>query len=424
MLEPRTDRCLAFFLVPLLVFKSYIYSSSSVLRVGGVGFDKLLPAATKFSILPAQENDGQCHPCHPGYMSSEGGTCRACVPGTFALRASSRCESCPLGAVAEEAGSSACMACPAGKHEARRQFCSICPPGTMSAAGSGSCTSCRAGYHAMSSGSSVCETCAAGTFSEEGSFLVLLVRWKMFDCKSDSISYLFLHFFQVIYWQFQGLKCSTCSPGTVSEAASEACSPCKAGQIARSSLNCEPCPSGTYAPARSTICRDCPHGQVSSAESSSCQPCESVWLRVLPDDRRERCTVSALDVAFALTAWITIACFVAFFLVGCYSKLPLEDFSLQGDKLVATTSLPHSFLKWNWASPAVYFMSTGVPDLDSGASSWKGRAQNIDELTLQSEKSIDRPLDTSMGFLHVKFPMAFIMTGLFGFPLLSLSGWF
>lgn len=95
----------------------------------------------------------------------------------------------------------------------------------------------------------------------------------------------------------------------------------------------------------------------------------------------------------------------------------MEDLSLQGDKLVVTTSVPHCFLRWDWASPEIYFTSTGVPDLDSGANTWKGKTQSIDELTLQSEKSIERPLDTSMGYLHVKFPMAFIMMGLVGIPL-------
>ena len=44
-------------------------------------------------------------------------------------------ESCPVGMVAEKAGSSACSACPAGKYERLRQFCSDCSPGTISAAG-------------------------------------------------------------------------------------------------------------------------------------------------------------------------------------------------------------------------------------------------------------------------------------------------
>ena len=215
----------------------------------------------------------------------------------------------------------------------------------------------------------------------------------------------------------QGSSCTSCSPGTVSEAKREACSPCKAGQITRDSLTCEPCPGGTYAPERSTICRACPNGQVSGAQSSSCQPCESMWFRVLPDDRRERCIVSDLDYVFALVSWMAVACFTLFCLVGCYSKLPLQDLSLQGDKLVATTSLPHFFLRWDWASPAVSFTSTGVPDLDSGAT-WKAKAQSRDELLL-SAKSMDRPLDTSMGFLRMKFPVAFIVTGFLGLPCLS-----
>lgn len=190
----------------------------------------------------------------------------------------------------------------------------------------------------------------------------------------------------ILYWLIQGPKCASCSPGTVSEAASATCSPCKAGQIARNSLTCEACPVGTYAPERSTLCRACPHRHVSGAESSSCQLCESIFFRVLPDDRRERCTVSPLDIAFALTAWMALTCFVMSFLVGCYSKLAVEDLSVQGEKLAVTTSLPHCFLRWDWASPEVYFTCTGVPDLD-GANTWKGKAQSIDELSLQSEKS-------------------------------------
>ena len=182
------------------------------------------------------------------------------------------------------------------------------------------------------------------------------------------------------------MKCASCAPGTVSEAASATCSPCKAGRIARNAMTCEACPGGTYAPERSTLCRACPNGHVSAAESSSCQPCESILFRALPNDRRERCTVSPLDIAFALTAWIGLSCLVMSFLVGSYSKLPVEDLSLQGDKLVVTTPLAHGFLRWDWASPEVYFTSTGVPDLD-GANTWKAKAQSIDELTLQSEKS-------------------------------------
>ena len=159
-------------------------------------------------------------------MSSEGGICRACAPGTFSLPNGSQCESCPSGAVAEEGGSSACIACPAGKyerlgkfcsdcspgtisvaggqckrcpvgmvakkvgslavacadcpagrHEKRNQFCSACAPGTMSAARSNACTTCEAGFHAASWGSSACEICAAGTFSEAGSVLDLPVTF-------------------------------------------------------------------------------------------------------------------------------------------------------------------------------------------------------------------------------------------------------
>eukprot|EP00438_Fugacium_kawagutii_P008502 Skav210954 [mRNA] locus=scaffold713:338365:339261:+ [translate_table: standard] len=297
--------------------------------------------------------------------------------------ASGHCLSCPLGAVAEEAGSSACTDCPAGKHEVKRQFCSDCPPGTMSAIGSGSCSPCKAGFHAANPGSSACESCPAGMFSEGNS-----------------------------------AKCSACPVGAISEVASATCNQCKAGQIARNSLTCEGCPAGTYAPEGSNICRACPHGHVSSAESSSCFGCESMLLRMMPDPRQERCTVFALDIALALLAWITLSCSVAFFSVGWRSKLPLEDMSMQGDKYVATTSLPHFLLRWDWASPKVFFTGTGVPDLDSPDSVWTSKAQSMDELIVQRE-SIDRPLDTSMGYLHLEFPMAFLATGFFGLPLLS-----
>ena len=39
-----------------------------------------------------------------------------------------------------------------------------------------------------------------------------------------------------------------------------------------------------------------------------------VLFRVLPDDRRERCTVSPLDIAFALTAWMALTSFRHVFL--------------------------------------------------------------------------------------------------------------
>lgn len=195
-------------------------------------------------------------------------------------------------------------------------------------------------------------------------------------------------------------RCSPCSSGQISAAGSAACSECGAGRFSTEGFTCEACPGGTFALAGSSAC------------------CENLLVRASPDGMKQTCQIVGMDVVLAVISWMTSACFTFLCLIGLRGRLPIADISEQGQKHVVTSSLPHFVLKWKWASPSVIFRGTGVPVLDDGSLPWKVKALSFYQLTLSHDHDLNMPLDTSMGHLQIKFPQAFLFTGIWHCPLM------
>lgn len=375
-----------------------------------------------------EEKDGHCDPCDAGSFSVEGGNCKICLPGTFSLAGSSNCSTCPPGSISPLPGASVCGACPVGKYEANHQFCYECPAGFVSAGNS--CAKCKPGFHAPKPASAACEQCPAATFSREeasarcspypsgqisaaGSAVCsecdagrYASSGACVPCPAGTFS------------TNASTRCSPCSSGQISAAGSAACIQCVAGRFSTEGFTCEACPGGTFALAGSSACKSCPVGHVSSPNSAACSSCENLLVRASPDGMKQTCQIVGMDVVLAVISWMTSACFTFFCLIGLCGRLPIADISEQGQKHVVTSSLPHFVLKWKWASPSVIFRGTGVPVLDDGSLPWKVKALSFYQLTLSHDHDLNMPLDTSMGHLQIKFPQAFLFTGIWHCPLM------
>ena len=123
-----------------------------------------------------------------------------------------------------------------------------------------------------------------------------------------------------------------------------------------------------------------------------------------------------MDLVFALIALITSTCLGVLVFTGLLGRIPIADVSARGEKIVVTTSVAHFLLER--ACPAVALTGTEIPDLER-SNNFTVKALSMYQLTLQSEQSDNnKPLDTSMGHLHLKFPHAFCSAGLWRCPLI------
>lgn len=364
-----------------------------------------------------EEVVGTCRPCAGGSWAAAGGLCKKCGPGTFSAEESANCSSCPPGSISA-AGASECAPCPAGKYEKDSLTCIDCSPGFVSSTGQISCTKCEAGAHAARAGSTSCELCEAGSYAAEGSAGCRPCPAGTFSgagsgmcspCNAGTISATSGSSACEVcpagtFSKNGTATCRACPAGTISGAASAFCSQCPAGYVADRSVSCEACPGGTF--AENYKCHSCPSGQVSLPSSVSCKPCAGFLLRYSPNDSREECQVELGEVALASALWILSALLSLFLLNGMFGGLPISDLSAQGQSFVVTTSRAHMLLKR--AEPIVTFSQTGVPHLE--ASSWRVRRLSHYQLTLCCDQE-NLPLETSMGFLRLRFPRAFIFTG-------------
>eukprot|EP00435_Cladocopium_sp_Y103_P060611 s97_g22.t1 len=287
---------------------------------------------------------------------------------------------CPAGT---EESDGSCSPCVGGFFSIVGGRCKACPAGKFSPKKSGSCSDCPAGSISRISASAVCEPCEAGSFAEKGS-----------------------------------RTCTQCPQGKVSAARSGACEPCDAGRFAQDFQTCEQCPGGKFAGKGSNRCEDCPLGTVSSPGSAECSSCGRFLVRATADATQERCQPSVVDIGLGIICCITSACVGFLFLTSFFGRLPISDISLQGEKVVITTSIAHYFLKR--AHPVVSFVGTGVPDLDKNEKNliWKVTAMSLYQLTLHCSDKPDMALDTSIGHLHLRFPHVFLSTGMWHCPLI------
>ncbi|CAE7759812.1 FRAS1, partial [Symbiodinium pilosum] len=94
-----------------------------------------------------------------------------------------------------------------------------------------------------------------------------------------------------------------------------------------------------------------------------------------------------------------------------------------GSDFVVTTSGLHRVLPWKWVSPLVSLAGTGVPMVDAKRSkpSFRVQAMGNEQLLLMPSSAIKCPLDTSMGYVRIHFPRAFVSLGLFRCPLILWS---
>lgn len=123
-----------------------------------------------------------------------------------------------------------------------------------------------------------------------------------------------------------------------------------------------------------------------------------------------------MDIVFALIALITSTCLGVLVFTGLLGRIPIADVSARGEKIVVTTSVAHFLLER--ACPAVALTGTEIPDLER-SNNFTVKALSMYQLTLQGEQSDNnKPLDTSMGHLHLKFPYAFCSAGLWRCPLI------
>ena len=365
-----------------------------------------------------EEVAGTCRPCAGGSWASAGGLCKKCGPGKFSVEASANCSSCPAGSISA-AGASACVLCPAGKYEKDFLTCVDCSPGFISFTGQVSCTKCGAGAHASRAGSTSCELCEAGSFATEGSAVCrpcpagtisVAGSGMCSPCDAGTISAASGSSACEVcpagtFSRNGTTTCRVCPAGTVSGAASALCNECAAGYVAERSVSCEACPGGTF--AANYKCHPCPSGQVSLPSSVSCKPCAGILLRYTPNDAKEECHVELGEIALALALWISSALLILFLLTGVFGGLSISDLSAQGQSFVVTTSRAHMLLKR--AEPIVKFSQTGLPHLE--ASAWRVRRLSRYQLTLCCDQEDLPPLETSMGFLHLTFPRAFVFTG-------------
>ena len=177
---------------------------------------------------------------------------------------------------------------------------------------------------------------------------------------------------------------------------------------------CEQCPAGKYASLRSFQCTGCPSNHVAKPGSGKCESCESRIIRSTPDATKQSCQPESMDLILAVISAIASSCFCFLCLLGFHGRIALADISAQGEKNGITTVNSH-FLMKSWC-PQVTFAGTGVPHLDGTSS--KVKALSSFQLTLHGKS--EKPLDTSMGHVTVKFPRAYLQIGLWRCPLL---GW-
>ena len=132
--------------------------------------------------------------CNAGYTGPDGGSCSACLAGSFKTQTgSAACELCPNNTFSADTGrSSACAACQANAvsasgsvsqsycycksgyaHTAGMSTCRICDPGTYnSQLGRTACSNCSVGMYSVNYGaigSETCLMCPVGQWSPEGS---------------------------------------------------------------------------------------------------------------------------------------------------------------------------------------------------------------------------------------------------------------
>ena len=259
---------------------------------------------------------GICTPCPCGTFSIAGGECFPCPVGTYApVSASGQCSACPCGQqpATNGEGNCQCVDCPSNSvtgpdgfcrpckgwtvpdtttcecvpeqdcpdgHEPTNVVgvCRPCPCGQYSTGGA-DCRPCPVGEYAPSTGSSYCSACPCGHEPKTtGKGNCKCQACPPFHITGDD------GFCEPCgYWELAFLpececrEAPPCGPGEEPDNTPGICQPCLPGQYSDDNDECEPCPTGTYAPGpRAQECLPCPCGSepVTTGEGNrSCRPC-------------------------------------------------------------------------------------------------------------------------------------------------------
>ena len=202
--------------------------------------------------------------CNAGFTGADGGTCSACVAGTYKTSSGSvACTDCAAGTFSATAGTITCPVCATGGVSAAGstacQF--YCAAGSTGLPGA--CALCVAGKYKTSAGSAVCSDCGAGTYSVT---VGATDAGVCVACPGDSHS---------PSSSSAGAAC-LCNAG-YSGANGGTCSVCVAGSFKASngSAACELCPNNTFSAGigRRSACEACQTNAVSVAGSVSQASC-------------------------------------------------------------------------------------------------------------------------------------------------------
>ena len=240
----------------------------------------------------SEPGQADCEGCKGGTIAIEN-TCQNCTLGKYSTFSDTVCTSCfvrqPEYSFTSGVGAAECVACPSGKYSpmstdtseaslcvdceagygyyqtdgAPRSHtlgCLPCPKGQISQGGDSGCSYCPAGKFETATTSNVCINCPAGRFMGEG----------------DQLSN----------------ECFPCLPGTRSDAAAGACTPCPANTYESDNV-CHDCPdtpdsSRTVASEGSVACTYCSIGKAEvngvcvicpagkhASSSQGCKDCEA-----------------------------------------------------------------------------------------------------------------------------------------------------
>jgi len=269
----------------------------------------------------AEASDSQTDcTCNPGYTGDDGGSCRACVAGTYKISmGDAACTNCVVGqySVVMGAISNVCQPCPSGSDAAEASdsqadctcnsgytrdgsVCRACVAGKYKiATGDALCTNCVAGQYSeeLAASSNVCQTCPSNSDAAEASY-------SRVDCTCNSG-----------YIGYNGGNCDACVPGKYKIATGDAmCTNCVAGQysveLAAISDVCQTCPSNSHADEASSSPTDCTcNSGYTGDDGGSCNSCVAGKYKIATGDALcTNCVAGQYSVALGATSDVCQTC--------------------------------------------------------------------------------------------------------------------
>ena len=231
--------------------------------------------------------------CGKGYTSGpDGGTCVACVAGTYKdANGSTPCTKCSRGKYSTGAArisEATCDDCPANAYSGPGSTICTCIEGHTGPDG-GVCTACVAGTFKDLNGSSPCTLCSPGKYSmETGEILELTCDACTAnsdapagsDAASDCIC-------NAGFTSDDAGGCVACAAGTCEET-------CNVGYTNREGGSCEACPPGTWknvtGNSNCTACLAGKYSEVTAAVAeTTCQKCPNYSTSEPGSSRRSSC---------------------------------------------------------------------------------------------------------------------------------------